>query len=134
MHLFTSLQTIPSVVETLKALRTMLFGCNELHIHMDHRNLTFNTLNSQRVLRWRLFIKEYNPYSHYIKGELNVLADALSCLPLTERQFSVKQANFPVELSSTFEHNPDTGLGSTEPNDAFSHHTFSVATDDNEML
>jgi hypothetical protein len=40
-----------SVVETVKKFRTMLFNCNELQVHTGHRNLTFNTLNSQRVLR-----------------------------------------------------------------------------------
>jgi len=31
--------------------------------------------------RWRLFIEEYSPNLQYIKGENNVVADALSCLP-----------------------------------------------------
>jgi hypothetical protein len=60
-----------------------------LHVHTDHRNLTFDTLNSKRVLRWRLFIEGNNPSFHCIKGELKVLADALFRLPLTERQHAI---------------------------------------------
>ena len=32
-------------------------------------------------MRWRLFIEEYSPDLRYIKGEKNVVADALSWLP-----------------------------------------------------
>ena len=32
-------------------------------------------------MRWRLFIEEYSPDLQYIKGENNVVADALSRLP-----------------------------------------------------
>jgi hypothetical protein len=32
-------------------------------------------------MRWRLFIEEYSPDLQYIKGEINVVADALGCLP-----------------------------------------------------
>ena len=32
-------------------------------------------------MRWRLFIEEYSPNLKYIKGEENVVADALSRLP-----------------------------------------------------
>ena len=36
-------------------------------------------------MRWRLYIEEYSPDLHYIKGELNVVADALSRLDTDEK-------------------------------------------------
>jgi len=64
----------------------MLYGCKELHVHTDHKNLSFANLNSQRVLQWRLFVEEFNPQFPYIKGEHNAFADALSRLPFEEGQ------------------------------------------------
>ena len=35
-------------------------------------------------MRWRLYIEEYSPDLKYIKGEKNVVADALSRLDMDE--------------------------------------------------
>jgi hypothetical protein len=75
-----------SVVETLKEYRTMLYGCPDITVYTDHRSNTFQNIQTQRVLRWRLFLEDYGVQFKYIKGELNSLADALSRLPFDERQ------------------------------------------------
>jgi len=67
-------------VETLKEFRNILLG-QQIIVHTDHENLTYKHFNSDRVMRWRLFIEEYSPDLRYIKGENNVVADALSRLP-----------------------------------------------------
>ena len=47
----------------------------------DHANLTrIYTSGSQRVLRWRMYIQEFNFSLRKIKGEFNVVADAFSRL------------------------------------------------------
>ena len=69
----------------------MLLG-TEIHVHTDHKNLTFDNLSTQRVLRWRSYVEEYSPKLNYNEGPNNILADNLSRLHLLAT---------PTELSTT---------------------------------
>lgn len=89
---------ILSIVETLKEYKTMLYGVKELHVYTDHRNLTFQNLQSQRVLRWRMFLEDFHPIFHYIKGENNGFADALSRLPTSSSRWQNDHPKDPIDL------------------------------------
>jgi hypothetical protein len=70
-----------SIVETLKEFRNILLG-QRLRIYTDHKNLTYHNFDTERVLRWRLILEEYGPELIYIKGDHNIVADALSRLDI----------------------------------------------------
>lgn len=75
----TTERELLSIVEVLKEFRNILLG-QQIRIYTDHENLTYKKFNSERVMRWRLYIEEYSPDLQYVKGENNVVADALSRL------------------------------------------------------
>ena len=94
-----------SIVETLKEFRNILLG-QRIKVHTDHENLTYKTFNSDRVMRWRLYIEEYSPDLQYIKGEHNVVADALSRLEIMDTPFEDTQESF-LGLMECFAKKPE---------------------------
>ena len=79
----TTERELLSIVETLKEFRNILLGY-PIVVYTDHKNLTCANFNTERVMRWRLILEEYGPELRYIKGEKNIVADALSRLALDE--------------------------------------------------
>ena len=126
-----------SIVMTLKEFRTMLLGA-ELHIHTDHKNLTFTNLNTQRVLRWRMYVEEYSPTLHYVPGPQNILADALSRVPksgtedqgtaqpeLDEESFAAAAESFAICLDDAEKH---------KTNFEFCYHYIRIPTSDDAVM
>ena len=99
----TTERELLSIVETLKEYRNILLG-HQIEVFTDHKNLVYKTFNTERVMRWRLLIEEFGPKLTYIKGASNIVADALSRLKLTEKDFSAEA--FPAELAADGEDFP----------------------------
>ena len=81
----TTERELLAIVETLKEFRNILLG-QDIRVYTDHKNLTYKTFNTERVMRWRLIIEEFSPELVYIKGERNIVADALSRLSIDDSQ------------------------------------------------
>jgi RNase H-like domain found in reverse transcriptase len=102
----TTERELLSIVKTLKEYRNIHLG-QQIEVFTDHKNLVCKTFNTERVMRWRLIIEEFGPKVTYIKGASNIVADALSRMPLTETNFGPEvfatdaeagdfPANFPL--------------------------------------
>jgi hypothetical protein len=74
-----------SIVATLEEFRNILLG-QQITVFTDHKNLTCANFNTERVMRWRLVIEEFGPDLLCIKGENNIVADALSRLDIEDNQ------------------------------------------------
>ena len=71
------------ITKTIKHFKPVLYG-QDINVYTDHKNLTYDTSDyaRDRALRQRHTLEKYGAKLIYIKGELNVMADALSRLPL----------------------------------------------------
>ena len=85
-------------VETLKEFRTILLG-QKLRIYTDHKKLTCNHFNTERVLRRRIIIEEYGPDIEFIKCTENIAADTLSRFTLNGNQETTQIYTYQKEKS-----------------------------------
>ena len=81
----TTEKELLSIVATLKEFRNILLG-HQITVITDHKNLTYNFFNTERVICWRLILEEFGPELKYIKLENNVVANALSRLESSDNQ------------------------------------------------
>ena len=82
----TGEQELLSIVETLKAFESILMG-NRIIVHTDHLNLLYKKLASARLVRWRMLLEEFGPEFKHIEGKKNVVADALSRMDMSPKQY-----------------------------------------------
>ena len=72
-------------METLKEFCNILLGY-QIMVYTDHKNPTYKFFNAEGVMRWCLILEEFGPELKYIKGENNIVADALSRLENSDNQ------------------------------------------------
>ena len=87
-------------MEVLKEFRNILLG-QQIRVHTDHEKLTYDKFNSDRVIRWRLYLEEYSPDLQYIPGMKNITADTLSCLDIEDTP-SLQEAFITEEMHSNW--------------------------------
>ena len=62
-----------------------MMGGYDITIHTDHLNLLHKKLANQRILRWRLLLKDFNPTVKSTLLENNLLTDAISRLEMINK-------------------------------------------------
>ena len=70
----------------------------KIRIYTDNQNLTYTFLNTDRVLRQRLILEEFGPDIEYIKGEENIVSDAISRFTLNGNQETTHQPTNQKEI------------------------------------
>ena len=75
----TTEKELLSIVLCMKEYHDILFG-GRINVYTDHKNLTFNTLSAPRVMRWKMFLEQYDINLTFVPGKTNVLADCFSRL------------------------------------------------------
>ena len=72
------------IIEGVKAFEGRM-RCQELTVHTDHLNLLYQSMPSQRMVRWRLMLEEWHLTIKHVAGVDNDGADALSRLDILDK-------------------------------------------------
>ena len=71
-----------------------------MRIFTDHKKLSCIIYNNDRVLIWRPIIEEYGTDIECIKGEKNIVAEALSILTINSNQETTQESTHRKEIVS----------------------------------
>lgn len=63
----TTSRELLSIVQTLKEFRNVLCG-QRTKVQIDLENLNYKTFNTNTVMKWNSYIKQYSPDLQYLKG------------------------------------------------------------------
>jgi hypothetical protein len=93
-----------AIVETLQEYCTILLG-HIIKIYTDHKNLAFANFNTDRVSHWQLIVEEYGPEIVYLPGMHIIVADFLSCHPISTdsiNEIHCIDEIFPIDDNDSF--------------------------------
>ena len=85
---------------TINKFHLILFGA-EIHIFKGNYNIAFTTLTTQHFF-WHLFIEDFYPTFHYLKGTDNDIVDTLSGLPCNDTWLQENQNILTPTMNSFF--------------------------------
>ena len=115
----TTEKELLAVVMCVRKYHDILYG-GVINVYTDHKNLTFNTLSAPRVMRWKLFLKQYDINLTYVPGKTNVLADCFLRLPRMDGPSPGKNENkgTPIDFKKLVvpKDDEDVFMSSASPN------------------
>jgi ribonuclease HI len=94
------------IVEGLKAFDGVVRGMN-VTVHTDHLNLLYQNMPSQRMVRWRFMLEEFNRTIKHVACKDNDAADALSRLEMKEKPYDTitwEEQNKPLHYVNDSRH------------------------------
>jgi hypothetical protein len=95
-----------AIVATLKEFENILLG-HEVIVYTDHKNLTYKDFNSERVIRQRMALERFDVKLNYVRGEDNIVADALSRLEIKDETHFVEYYNDAYDLTMDVGYDPE---------------------------
>ena len=116
-----------SILATLDEFRSIFLSA-DMHIFNDHKNIAFDSLKTQHVLRWRNKIEEHSPIIHYIEGPKHLLSDNISRLQRLIRPDPIAEGKIWSTLVQVWKKMKSTTSMSTLFTQVFKMKTSSVSS------
>ena len=85
----TGKQELLSIVETLKEFKNILLG-QKLIVQTDNKNLLYQKMSTDRIIQWRLLIKEFGPaFLHIKQRKMSLLMHYHNWMQISMRHYQL---------------------------------------------